>query len=199
MHCVVIQIGVLQWFAKLWEIDSNDYWGYITNCGTEGNLHGILVGRENHPEGTAAAPQLLTCKRRAFALSCITDAVCMLNWVLKTPTLPQTAVTWCCSAGVLYASKETHYSVFKAGKMYRMQTEAINTLPTGEIDYEHLQQRLQANKDKPAIINVNIGTTVKGAVDDLDRVLEALTEEGFDEDRFYIHCDGALFGLMVCI
>ena len=27
-----------------------------------------------------------------------------------------------------------------------------------------------ANKDKPAILNVNIGTTVKGAVDDLDRV-----------------------------
>lgn len=100
-------------------------------------------------------------------------------------------------AGVLYASKETHYSVFKAGKMYRMQTEAVNTLPTGEIDYEHFRQRLRANNDKPAIINVNIGTTVKGAVDDLDRVLEVLTEEGFDEDRFYIHCDGALFGLMV--
>ena len=102
-------------------------------------------------------------------------------------------------AGVLYASKETHYSVFKAGKMYRMQTEAVNTLPTGEIDYEHFRHRLRANSDKPAIINVNIGTTVKGAVDDLDRVLEVLTEEGFDEDRFYIHCDGALFGLMVCM
>ena len=102
-------------------------------------------------------------------------------------------------AGVLYASKETHYSVFKAGKMYRMQTEAVDTLPTGEIDYEHLRNRLRANNDKPAIINVNIGTTVKGAVDDLDRVLEVLTDEGFDEDRFYIHCDGALFGLMVCV
>ena len=48
------QIGVLQWFAKLWEIDSKDYWGYITNCGTEGNLHGILVGRENHPDGESS-------------------------------------------------------------------------------------------------------------------------------------------------
>ena len=78
-----------------------------------------------------------------------------------------------------------------------MPTEAVNTLATGEIDYEHFRSRLQANKDKPAIVNVNIGTTVKGAVDDLDRVLEILNEEGFDEDRFYIHCDGALFGLMV--
>lgn len=52
-----MQIGVLQWFAKLWEIDAEDYWGYITNCGTEGNLHGILVGRENHPDGKCLPTQ----------------------------------------------------------------------------------------------------------------------------------------------
>lgn len=49
-----------------------EYWGYITTCGTEGNLHGILVGRENLPDG------------------------------------------------ILYASSESHYSVFKAARMYRM-------------------------------------------------------------------------------
>ena len=72
-----IQVGVLQWFARLWEIDQDDYWGYITNCGTEGNLHGILVGRENLPDG------------------------------------------------VLYASHETHYSVFKAARMYRMDSVKV--------------------------------------------------------------------------
>lgn len=40
------------------------------------------------------------------------------------------------------------------------------------------------------------GTTVKGAVDDLDLVIKTLEETGFT-DRFYIHCDGALFGLMM--
>ena len=40
------------------------------------------------------------------------------------------------------------------------------------------------------------GTTVKGAVDDLDLVIKTLEESGF-QDRFYIHCDGALFGLMI--
>jgi histidine decarboxylase len=34
-------------------------------------------------------------------------------------------------------------------------------------------------------------------VDDLDLVIKALSEAGFTEDRFYIHCDGALFGLMM--
>lgn len=38
---------------------------------------------------------------------------------------------------------------------------------------------------------------MKGAVDDLDLVLETLEKVGYNEDRFYIHVDGALFGLMM--
>ena len=37
---------------------------------------------------------------------------------------------------------------------------------------------------------------MKGAVDDLDLVIKTLEESGF-QGRFYIHCDGALFGLMI--
>lgn len=48
---VTLQVGVLNWFARLWEIDEEEYYGYITTCGTEGNLHGIYVGRENLPDG----------------------------------------------------------------------------------------------------------------------------------------------------
>ena len=40
-------------------------------------------------------------------------------------------------------------------------------------------------------------TTVKGAVDDLDMVIQTLEETKFTQDRFYIHCHGALFGLMM--
>ena len=72
-------MGVLNWFARLWEIDEEEYWGYITTCGTEGNLHGIYVGRENLPDG------------------------------------------------VLYASAESHYSVFKAARMYRMEAVKVGS------------------------------------------------------------------------
>ena len=51
IHSRKFEIGVLKWFAELWEIDEKDMWGYITNCGTEGNLHGILTGREVLPNG----------------------------------------------------------------------------------------------------------------------------------------------------
>lgn len=78
-----------------------------------------------------------------------------------------------------------------------MTCEKIPTVESGEIDYDQLKQALIKNRSLPAILNVNIGTTVKGAVDDLDKILEILAEVGFTEDRFYIHCDGALFGLMM--
>lgn len=148
VHSRQFEVGVLDWFARLWELEKDEYWGYITNCGTEGNLHGILVGREIYPNG------------------------------------------------VLYASKETHYSVFKAARMYRMECVKVDTLISGEIDCNDFEKKLLLNKEIPAIVNVNIGTTVKGAVDDLDLVIETLEKTGF-KDRFYIHCDGALFGLMM--
>lgn len=148
VHSRQFEVGVLDWFARLWELEKNEYWGYITNCGTEGNLHGILVGREIFPDG------------------------------------------------ILYASRESHYSVFKAARMYRMECVKVDTQVSGEIDCKDFRNKLLQNKEKPAIVNVNIGTTVKGAVDDLDLAIQTLEESGF-KDRFYIHCDGALFGLMM--
>lgn len=47
VHSRQFEVGVLDWFARLWDLEKNEYWGYITNCGTEGNLHGILVGSDN--------------------------------------------------------------------------------------------------------------------------------------------------------
>ncbi|XP_021763784.1 serine decarboxylase-like [Chenopodium quinoa] len=149
VHSRDFEVGVLDWFAHLWEIEKEEYWGYVTNGGTEGNLHGILTGRE------------------VF------------------------------SDGILYASKDSHYSVFKAARMYRMECIEIETLVSGEIDCLNLKIKLLQNQSKPAILNVNIGTTVKGAIDDLDLVIHTLEECGYAHNRFYIHCDGALFGLML--
>ncbi|KAI9098381.1 hypothetical protein K1719_025006 [Acacia pycnantha] len=149
LNSSAFEVCVLDWFASLWEIPKNQYWGYVTTGGTEGNLHGILVGREQLPDG------------------------------------------------ILYASEESHYSVFKIARICRIQCVKVATLKSGEIDCCDLKASLLAHKDKPAIINLNIGTTMKGAIDDLDLVVQTLEECGFSCDRFYIHCDGALFGLML--
>jgi len=151
VHSRKFEIGVLEWFAGVWEIPRNEMWGYVTNCGTEGNLHGVLTGREVFP------------------------------------------------TGVLYCSRATHYSVPKAARMFRMPIALVDENDNGEMDLEHLKVCLQENKIKglPAIINVNIGTTVKGAVDSLDGIFAALEETGYSREEYYIHVDGALFGLML--
>jgi len=99
----------------------------------------------------------------------------------------------------VFSSSETHYSIFKAARYYRMDAVPIGTRPTGEIDYDELEVELAKNKKagRAAIINVNIGTTVKGAVDNLDRILRTLQTLGYKREEFYIHCDGALFAMMM--
>jgi len=78
-----------------------------------------------------------------------------------------------------------------------MDCKSIPTLPMGEIDYDLLSEAIDRNRDRPVIMNVNIGTTVKGAVDNLDRILRILKNLDIPRERFYIHCDGALFALMM--
>jgi len=41
--------------------------------------------------------------------------------------------------------------------MYRMECVKVDTLMSGEIDCADFGNKLLLNKDKPAIINVNIG------------------------------------------
>ena len=149
VHSRQFEVAVIDFFAGLWKMEKDSYWGYVTTSGTEGNLHGILLAREAFPNG------------------------------------------------ILYTSQETHYSVFKAARYYRMECQSIPTLPMGEIDYDILAAAIRKNSDRPVILNVNIGTTVKGAVDNLDRILRMLKQLQIPRERFYIHCDGALFALMM--
>lgn len=149
VHSRQFECAVIDFFAHIFKADPDETWGYVTTCGTEGNLHGILLARECHPDG------------------------------------------------ILYTSRESHYSIFKAARYYRMDCKSVPTLPMGEIDYEALSRELSKNRDRPAIINVNIGTTVKGAVDDLDRILQILEDLQIPRERYHIHCDGALFAMMM--
>ena len=147
VHSRQFELEILEFFSKLWKLD--DYWGYVTNSGTEGNLQSILVARENFPDG------------------------------------------------ILYASSESHYSIFKAAHFYRMEAKSIPTSWNGNIRLDLLRDEISRNKDKPVIINVNIGTTVKGAVDNIDGIIGVLKQMNIPRERYFIHCDGALFAMML--
>ncbi|MEI8301010.1 MAG: histidine decarboxylase, partial [Chlamydiota bacterium] len=51
INTLKIEKEVIDEFARLFHAPKNNYWGYVTNGGTEGNLHGLYVARELHPEG----------------------------------------------------------------------------------------------------------------------------------------------------
>lgn len=41
---------VVTFFAKLFRAQPNDYWGYVTNGGSESNLYGLYLAREMYPK-----------------------------------------------------------------------------------------------------------------------------------------------------
>lgn len=42
---------VVDFFAQMFRAPEKDYWGYVTNGGTEGNLYGLYLARELYPGG----------------------------------------------------------------------------------------------------------------------------------------------------
>jgi len=98
--------------------------------------------------------------------------------------------------GVLYLSKEAHFSLFKASHLLRMDTVIIDTSDRGDLKYDHLQRELVRNRDRPAILALTFGTTMKGAIDDPTKALECLRNAGYISN-FYIHVDAALSGIFV--
>jgi histidine decarboxylase len=45
-----LEIEVLAFFAELFRAKPGDWWGYVTNGGSEGNLYGLYLARELYPK-----------------------------------------------------------------------------------------------------------------------------------------------------
>ncbi len=138
---------VVRTMAELMRLPADEAWGYVTSGGTEGNMHGIYVGRET----------------------------------LQDP--------------VAYFSQDTHYSVLKILHVLNVRNVMIRSLENGEIDYDDLRESIRINRDRPALVVANIGTTMKGAIDDLDRIRGIFEELALP--RSYIHADAALSGMIL--
>ena len=96
---------------------------------------------------------------------------------------------------IAYFSQDTHYSVLKSLHVLNVRNIMIRSQENGELDYDDLRESIRINRDKPALIVANIGTTMKGAVDDLDRIRGILEELALP--RAYIHADAALSGMIL--
>ncbi len=97
--------------------------------------------------------------------------------------------------GVVYFSQDTHYSVLKNLRVLNYRNIMIKSQPNGEIDYDDLRETIRINRDVPVVVMANIGTTMKGAVDNLDKIRQIL--EDFAIPHSYIHADAALSGMIL--
>ena len=97
--------------------------------------------------------------------------------------------------GIVYFSQDTHYSVVKILRLLKARNIMIKSQPNGEIDYDDLYETIRINRDLPVIFIANIGTTMKGAIDDVSRVRDIL--EDLAVSNSYIHADAALSGMIL--
>jgi histidine decarboxylase len=138
---------VLADFAELTHAPKDDWWGYVTAGGTEGNMYGLYVARELFP-----------------------DSIC-------------------------YFSEDTHYSVAKVLRLQHTRNIMLKSQANGEMDYADLRETLRIHRDCPPIIFANIGTTMKGAIDNLATIRGILEELAIP--NAYIHADAALSGMIL--
>ncbi len=97
--------------------------------------------------------------------------------------------------GLVYHSETTHYSVPKILRMLHARNIMIKSQANGEIDYQDLAETIRIHRDIPAIIFANIGTTMTGAIDNLVKIKQILSDLAISQ--YYIHCDAALGGMIL--
>lgn len=88
-----------------------------------------------------------------------------------------------------YFTVEAHYSVQILRDLLGLETVYVDTLPDGAMDPADLERKLSENAGHPALVIATVGTTFKGAIDQIDLIRQKLQHH-----PSYLHLDAALFG-----
>jgi len=96
---------------------------------------------------------------------------------------------------ITYFSAHTHYSIPKNIDILNMPYKIIPTTNNGEINYDFLEHELTKNNKNPAIIVANIGTTVVSAIDNINKIKNALKKAKITD--YFLHADAAFDGMIL--
>jgi histidine decarboxylase len=98
---------------------------------------------------------------------------------------------------IVYFSEDTHYSIRKAANFMRLPYCTVASDSQGRIRVDALMDAIlqQDPIQHPPLIVANIGTTFRGAYDDIEGIVNALKHHSID--RFYLHVDAALGGFFI--
>lgn len=92
---------------------------------------------------------------------------------------------------VLYVSDEAHYSNMRLAHLQNLDMRLIKSDPMGRMIPEELEKSLDTTR--PALIVYAMGSTFKGAIDDME-ALNAVLDRHPEIPAVYRHVDAALFG-----
>jgi glutamate/tyrosine decarboxylase-like PLP-dependent enzyme len=145
-HVHFLETATINTFGARFGFDPQDTWGFISNSGTDSNMHGAYIGRTLLHQRTGVIPKI-------------------------------------------YYTKEAHYSIQIIKDLLVMEEILVDTNPDGSMDTSDLADKLKANKNNPALVVPTIGTTFKGAIDNIDEIQKELS--GYTS---FVHLDAALFG-----
>lgn len=97
--------------------------------------------------------------------------------------------------GMVYFSEDAHYSIWKITRALNIPAMKVKSQENGEMDYKDLEEKIKENIDMPPIIVATVGTTIKGAIDRVEKIVDILHANAIE--KFYIHCDAALGGMIL--
>ncbi|BDD04525.1 histidine decarboxylase [Aureibacter tunicatorum] len=97
-------------------------------------------------------------------------------------------------------SSSSHYSIPKNAHLLNVDAFQVNCDGSGEMNYKNLTEKIKSintkHKEYGLIINLNIGTTMTGAMDELSEIHNVLDELHIPKEDVYIHADAALMGFI---
>lgn len=96
---------------------------------------------------------------------------------------------------VFYTSSSSHYSIFKIARLLALEVCIVHSTETGEMDYKDFERKLMERKERPVLINANLGTTMTCAIDDTREIYRIIKKH--NKNDYYLHADGALMGFVL--
>ena len=94
-------------------------------------------------------------------------------------------------APILYVSDEAHYSNMRLAHLQNLETRLVKSDTMGRMIPDELERQLDTSR--PALVVYAMGSTFKGAIDDMP-ALNSVLHRHSELPAIYRHVDAALFG-----
>lgn len=205
------EIEILAMWAKYLGEEPNNISGYVTSGSTEGNMacinwhimyfRSLLLSLENIKTNRLNEKKKKLVKITTDIINLDTSDILYkkyfsLNEEIRILKEDLRQI----QSPVLYATKQphSHYSIAKIASLYKLEKKWVDSNSDGSINlvsFENLIRRhIREIPLSPIILNINIGTTMTGAIDNAPMLLKILKRY---KVHYSIHLDAAMLGAVI--